>query len=41
MQQMQQHFDKILSKYQCGFPKGYNSQQCLITMIEKWHESVD
>ena len=38
---MQQYFDNILSKYQCGFCKGYNSQHCLIKMIEKWCEGVD
>ena len=38
--QMQQNFDKILSNYQCGFSKGYDSQHCLIKMIEKWRESV-
>ena len=35
---MQQYFDNTISKYQGGFPKGYNSQHCLITMIEKWRE---
>ena len=39
--QIQTYFDKILSKYQCGFCKGYNSQQCLIALIEKWKKSVD
>ena len=34
--QIQTYFDKILSKYQCGFRKGYNSQHCLIALIEKW-----
>ena len=29
-------FDSILSKYQCGFRRGYNAQHCLITLIEKW-----
>ena len=38
---MPQYFDYILSKYQCGFRKGYNSQNCLIIMIGKWRESVD
>ena len=28
--QMQQYFDKILSKYQRGFPKGCKSQNCLV-----------
>ena len=39
--QIQVFFDSILSKYQCGFPRGYNVQQCLITLIEKWRKSVD
>ena len=33
--------DKLLSKYQCGFRKGYNTQQCLLAMIEKWKKAVD
>ena len=39
--QMQTCFDDILSKYQCGFHKGFNAQHCLVSMIEKWKESVD
>ena len=39
--QMQTYFDDILSKYQCGFRKRFNAQHCLISMIEKWKESVD
>ena len=39
--QIQNFFEKILSKYQCGFRKGYNAQHCLITLIEKWKKSVD
>ena len=35
------YFDKTLSRYQCGFLKGYYSQLCLIALIEKWKESVD
>ena len=31
----------MLSKYQCGFHKGFNAQRCLVSMIEKWKESVD
>ena len=38
---MQTYFDDILSKYQCGFGKGFNAQHCLVSMIEKWKESVD
>ena len=38
---MQTYLDNILSKYQCGFCKGFNAQHCLVSMIEKWKESVD
>ena len=33
--------DKFLSKYQCGFRKGYNAQHCLLAMIEKWKKAMD
>ena len=39
--QMQTYFDDILSKYQCGFRKGFNAQHFLISMTVKWKESVD
>ena len=39
--QMYPYFDKIFSKFQCGFQKGFNAQHCLSTMIEKWRRSVD
>ena len=38
---MQTYIDDILSKYQCGFCKGFIAQHCLVSMIEKWKESVD
>ena len=38
---MQNYFNNILSKYQCGFRKGCNAQHCLIASIEKWKQSVD
>ena len=34
-------FEKILSKYQCGFRKGFNSQHCLINLLEKWRQPLD
>ena len=34
--QNQTYFNKILSKYRCRFRKGYDSQHCLIALIEKW-----
>ena len=39
--QIQLFFDSLLSKYQCGFRRGYNAQHSLITLIEKWKKSVD
>ena len=39
--QIEVFFDYILSKYQCGFWRGYNAQHCLITLTEKWKKSVD
>ena len=39
--QMYPYFDKLFSKFQYGFRKGFNAQYCLITMIEKWRRSTD
>ena len=33
--------DQFLSKYHCGFRKGFNAQHCLIAMLEKWKKAVD
>ena len=38
---MLQYFDKIISKYWCGFRKAFNAQHYLITMIENPRENVD
>ena len=39
--QMYNYFDQILSKYQCGFRQGYNTQHCLLVMVEKWKAVLD
>ena len=39
--QISEYFEPILSKFQCGFRKGYNAQHCLLTMLEKWKTVVD
>ena len=39
--QIQLFFDSLLSKYQGGFPTGYNTRHCLISLIEKWKKRVD
>ena len=33
--------ESFLSKYQCGFRKGYSTQRCLLLMLEKWKHVVD
>ena len=39
--QISEFFENVLSKYQCGFRKGFSSQQCLLAMLEKWRKSLD
>ena len=39
--QMSNFFDNFLSKQQCGFRKGYSTQQCLLALLEKWRRAVD
>ena len=39
--QMSSLFDNFLSKQQCGFRKGYSTQQCLLALLEKWERAVD
>ena len=33
--------DPLLSKFQCGFRKGYDAQDCLLAMLEHWKSAVD
>ena len=40
-QQFSKLVEPLLSKYQCGFRKGYTTQYCLLAMLEKWKSSVD
>ena len=39
--QITSFFEDKFSRYQCGFRKGFNAQQCLIVMIENWRKSLD
>ena len=39
--QIYSYFDKIFSRYQCGFRKGFSTQHILLTMIEKLKISCD
>ena len=38
---MEAYFETILSPNQCGFRKGFSTQHCLISLIEKWKKSID
>ena len=34
-------FDNIPSKFQCGYRKGYGTQNCLLLMFEIWKEATN
>ena len=38
---IQTFFNEILSKFQCGFCKGFNAQHRLVSMAKNWKEGVD
>ena len=39
--QMYKDFNHVLSKWQCGFRKGFSTQHCLLVMTEKWRTCLD
>ena len=39
--QMKAFIETFLSKYLCGYRKGFNSQYALLAMIEKWKKCLD
>ena len=39
--QMCKYFDEIFSKFQCGFRKGFSTQNCLLYMIQNWKKYLD
>ena len=38
---MYKYFNHILSKWQCGFRKGFSTQRCLLVMTKKWRKCLD
>ena len=38
--QLSIYFEGILSKFQCGFLKGFSTQDCLLLVLEKWKRAV-
>ena len=39
--QISEHFEQFLCKYQCGFRKGFSAQHSLLSMLEEWKSAVD
>ncbi len=39
--QIYSYIEHYLSPYLCGFRKGYNTENCLLAMIEKWRKALD
>ena len=39
--QIYSYMNKYLSHYLCGFRKSYNTQHCLVAMLEKWRKALD
>ena len=38
---MSNYFESILSKFQCGFRKGFSAQHCLLVLVEKCRKFID
>ena len=38
--QISEYFETVLSKFQCGFRKGYSTQDCLLAMVENCKKSI-
>ena len=38
---MSDYFNDVLSKFQCGFRKGFGAQNCLLYMVETIRKSCD
>ena len=39
--QISEYFEPILSKFECGFRKGFSAQHSLLSMLEKWKTALD
>ena len=39
--QVYEYMYPLLSKYLCGFRKGYSTQYCLLAMLESWRRAID
>ena len=41
VKQTSSFFEDIFSKHQRGYRKSFSTQQCLLTLLEKWKNAVD
>ena len=39
--QISAYMENFLSRFLCGYRKGYSAQHALLSMLEKWRKSVD
>ena len=39
--QISGYFETVLPKFQCGFQKGYSTQDCLLAMVENCKKALD
>ena len=39
--QVSEYFETVLSKFQCGFRKGYSTQDCLLAMVENCRKALN
>ena len=40
-QQINEYFESLLSKFQCGFRQGFSAQHCLLVMVKKMKKIRD
>ena len=39
--QILEYFETVLTKFQCGFQKGYSTQNCLLAIEENYKKKLD
>ena len=39
--EISEYFETVLSKFQCGFRRGYNTQDCQLAMVENCKKALD
>ena len=39
--QISEYFETLFSKFQCGFRKGYGTQDCLLAMVVHFKKALD